>query len=126
VEQLQQTTLAEVVEATEQRIQLGIALRRFHQTYALLVTPVSSRPVPLVGTVPATPFTLPFNLTQQPAASVPAGFDRNGLPVGLQIIGPQYADAVVLRAARAFERAQPFATPHLALLRSRQRDGQLA
>jgi Asp-tRNA(Asn)/Glu-tRNA(Gln) amidotransferase A subunit family amidase len=60
----------------------------------------------------------PFNLTQQPAASIPAGFDRNGLPVGLQIVGAQYADALVLRAARAFEHVHPIALPNLASLRA--------
>ena len=58
-----------------------------------------------------TPFTYPFNLTQQPACSAPSGFTRLGLPTGLQIIGPRHADARVLRAARAFETAQPFVMP---------------
>jgi len=54
-----------------------------------------------------TPFTYPFNLTQQPAASVPCGFTADGLPIGLQIVGPRYGDALVLRAARAYEAAHP-------------------
>jgi aspartyl-tRNA(Asn)/glutamyl-tRNA(Gln) amidotransferase subunit A len=54
-----------------------------------------------------TPFTYPFNLTQQPAASIPCGMTSRGLPIGLQIVGPRYADARVLRAARAFETLQP-------------------
>lgn len=54
-------------------------------------------------------FTYPFNLTGQPAASVPAGWTRNGLPVGLQIVGDRAADALVLRAARAWEQVQPWA-----------------
>jgi aspartyl-tRNA(Asn)/glutamyl-tRNA(Gln) amidotransferase subunit A len=54
-----------------------------------------------------TPFSLPFNLTQQPAASVPCGFTRAGLPVGLQIAGRMYDDAGVLAAARAYEIADP-------------------
>jgi aspartyl-tRNA(Asn)/glutamyl-tRNA(Gln) amidotransferase subunit A len=52
---------------------------------------------------------VPFNLTGQPAASVPCGFGGNGLPVGLQIVGRAYDDSLVLRAARAFEQAQPWA-----------------
>ena len=51
-----------------------------------------------------TPFTYPFNLTQQPAATVPCGFTRSGLPIGLQIVGPRHGDALVLRIARAYER----------------------
>ena len=60
-----------------------------------------------------TPFTYPFNLTRQPAISVPCGFTRAGLPVGLQIVGPILGDHRVLRAAHAFEQAQPFHMPDL-------------
>jgi len=55
------------------------------------------------------PFTYPFNLTGQPAASVPCGFTAEGLPVALQIVGRWHADALVLRAAAAFEAIQPWA-----------------
>ncbi|NOV31943.1 amidase [Methylomonas sp. ZR1] len=103
-------TLAEVVEAHERRAALGAALRRFHQRYDLLVTPVTSKPVPALGTAPEAPFLSPFNLTQQPAASVPIGFDSHGLPVALHIVGAQFNDALVLRASRAYEAAHPFAT----------------
>jgi aspartyl-tRNA(Asn)/glutamyl-tRNA(Gln) amidotransferase subunit A len=54
-----------------------------------------------------TPFTYPFNLTQQPAASVPCGFTSGGLPIGLQLVGAKYADDVVLRAAHAYQVAHP-------------------
>lgn len=50
-----------------------------------------------------------YNLTGQPAATVPAGFTRDGLPVGLQIIGAHLADEIVLGASAAFERARPWA-----------------
>jgi aspartyl-tRNA(Asn)/glutamyl-tRNA(Gln) amidotransferase subunit A len=53
-------------------------------------------------------FSYPFNLTQQPAASVPCGFTSTGLPIGLQIVGRMHDDRRVLRAARAFERARPW------------------
>ncbi len=54
-------------------------------------------------------FTYPFNLTGQPAATVPCGFAADGLPVGLQIVGARLQDALVLRAAAAFEAAAPWA-----------------
>jgi Asp-tRNA(Asn)/Glu-tRNA(Gln) amidotransferase A subunit family amidase len=54
-------------------------------------------------------FTFPFNLTGHPAASVPCGFTREGLPVALQIVGHWHADTFVLQAAAAFEQAQPWA-----------------
>ncbi|WP_243146877.1 amidase family protein [Scytonema sp. UIC 10036] len=57
------------------------------------------------------PFTFPFNLTQQPAASVPCGFTKNGLPVGIQIVGAKYRDLLVLQAARAYETVFPFIMP---------------
>jgi aspartyl-tRNA(Asn)/glutamyl-tRNA(Gln) amidotransferase subunit A len=59
------------------------------------------------------PFHFPFNFTQQPAASVPCGFTRAGLPVALQIVGPRYREDIVLQAARAFETARPFSMPLL-------------
>jgi aspartyl-tRNA(Asn)/glutamyl-tRNA(Gln) amidotransferase subunit A len=55
------------------------------------------------------PFTYPFNLTGEPAITVPAGLASDGLPVGLQIVGPRFSEGLVLRAAAAFEEAQPWA-----------------
>jgi len=84
----------------------------------LLITPTTVAAAPLVAldsqddgnAASLSPFTYPFNLTQQPAASVPIGLTAKGLPVGLQIVGPRYRDDLVLRAARAFERYAPFPT----------------
>jgi aspartyl-tRNA(Asn)/glutamyl-tRNA(Gln) amidotransferase subunit A len=53
-------------------------------------------------------FTYPFNFTGQPAASIPCGFNAEGLPVGLQIVGRRLEEALVLRAAAAFEKAHPW------------------
>jgi Asp-tRNA(Asn)/Glu-tRNA(Gln) amidotransferase A subunit family amidase len=55
------------------------------------------------------PFTYPFNLTGQPAASVPCGFTSEGLPVALQIVGRWHRETDVLRAAACFEALQPWA-----------------
>lgn len=55
-----------------------------------------------------TPFTHPFNLTMQPAASLPCGFTPDGLPVGLQIVGPRFGEADIFRLAAAIERLMPW------------------
>jgi aspartyl-tRNA(Asn)/glutamyl-tRNA(Gln) amidotransferase subunit A len=113
-------TLAAYLAAHAARTQLAEHMRQFHERYDLLLTPQMpltalevSRVTPADGRFGAgwidwSPFTYPFNLTQQPAASVPCGFAADGLPVALQIVGPPRNDALVLRAARAFESAQPF------------------
>jgi aspartyl-tRNA(Asn)/glutamyl-tRNA(Gln) amidotransferase subunit A len=59
------------------------------------------------------PFSYPFNMTRQPAASIPCGLTDAGLPIGLQIVGPLYTEPLVLRAARAFEQTQPVRRPSL-------------
>lgn len=61
------------------------------------------------------PFTYPFNLTGQPAASVPAGWTDDGLPVGLQIVGQRHRDSAVLAASAAFEAACPWSDRRPAL-----------
>jgi aspartyl-tRNA(Asn)/glutamyl-tRNA(Gln) amidotransferase subunit A len=91
----------------------------FHETYDLLLTPTLPLPAFAAGQeIPTgwpssrwtswSPYSYPFNLTQQPAATVPCGFTAAGLPIGVQVIGPRHADAEVLRACRAFERVRPW------------------
>ena len=107
------------VKAIDQREALGRHFIRFHQSWDLLITPSTAFPASAIDASQAdlatrpirSPFTYPFNLTQQPAASIPAGLTAAGLPVGLQLIGAKFDDAKVLRAARAFEIARPFGTP---------------
>jgi Asp-tRNA(Asn)/Glu-tRNA(Gln) amidotransferase A subunit family amidase len=95
--------------------------RAFFEKYDLLLTPtiacppfkvgldtpgaIAGRAVSFYGWIPFTPA---FNLTGQPAASVPCGFTKDGLPIGLQIVGRRFADTLVLRASAAFERARPW------------------
>lgn len=102
------------------------AVLPFFDTYDLLLTPQmpiaawSAEPGPdegprltpdgpVISMFDRLPFTYPFNLTGQPAASVPCGWTPEGLPVALQIVGRWHADALVLRAAAAFEAIQPWA-----------------
>jgi aspartyl-tRNA(Asn)/glutamyl-tRNA(Gln) amidotransferase subunit A len=56
-------------------------------------------------------FLYPFNLTGQPAASVPMGTAEHGMPIGLQIVGRRFEDALVLAAAAAWERLAPWPSP---------------
>ncbi len=94
--------------------ELSIKSGKFFQTYDLLLTPtLASPPLPVdfedpIGFLKWIPFTPVFNFTGQPAASIPAGWTDNGLPVGLQIVGRPYDEATVLRAAAAFEEAYPW------------------
>ncbi len=103
---------------------LGAQLRQFMQRFDLLVTPAVAVPAfdaRPAGSVPLTPdsmlgwtpFSYPFNLSQQPACTIPCGLTSDGLPIGLQIVGPMFADALVLRAARAYETLRPIARPVL-------------
>ena len=62
-----------------------------------------------VGRDAGSVFTYIFNVTGQPAATVPCGFTKSGLPIGLQIIGRRFDDVTVLRASAAFEAARPWA-----------------
>lgn len=107
-----------------QRNALAMRMNAFHDRFDLLVTPTLPLPAFEAGRLTPghgrygedwtrwTPFTYPFNLTQQPAASVPSGLTRGGLPAGLQIVGRYGADRLVLAAAQAFEQARPFAPLH--------------
>ena len=61
-----------------------------------------------------TPFSGPFNLTRRPACTLPCGLRRDGLPIGLRIVGPMFGAVLVLRAPRAYEGACPIARPVLA------------
>ena len=63
------------------------------------------------------PFSYPFNLTQQPACSVPCGLTRDGLPVGLQIVAGRFRDGLVLRAAAVYEAAHPARMPAISTTR---------
>ncbi|MFF8955839.1 amidase [Streptomyces sp. NPDC014894] len=112
----------EYLAAVDARAELGRRMGRFHTSYDLLITPT----VPITAfeagaEVPAgsghrrwtgwTPFTYPFNMTGQPAASVPCGVDADGLPIGVQLSAARHADALVLRAAHALYASEAAAIP---------------
>lgn len=112
-------------EALAKKAALWDPVRKFFDRYDLLLTPTLPVPAFAAGLIAPEagasappgllpfpdwiPFTYPWNLTGQPAATVPCGFTGDGLPVGLQIVGRRFADSTVLRAAAAFERVRPWA-----------------
>ncbi len=104
----------EVARAEDDCYRLNRRLAQLFADVGLLVTPTTAAPAPRcgdVGVINGVPdlnwvrFTYPFNLTRSPAATVCAGFATHGLPVGVQLVGPQHADLGVLRAAAALEEA---------------------
>jgi len=113
------------VRAAHVRRMLNDAFVRFFTRYDLLLTPTVAAPPPPVKVeaheqidgrkvtrLGWLAFTFPLSLVGYPAASVPCGWTREGLPVGLQIAAPRLADALVLRAAAAFETMSPWADRH--------------
>ncbi|SDL83506.1 aspartyl-tRNA(Asn)/glutamyl-tRNA(Gln) amidotransferase subunit A [Geodermatophilus siccatus] len=124
-------TAEDLTDAVMTRKAVNNRMWRFMEDHDLLLTPtltVPPFPVHVQGPekvdgrmVPSfqwLSFTLPINMTGQPAATVPAGWTQDGLPVGLQIVGRHLADETVLRAAAAFEAAAPWSDRWPALVRS--------
>jgi len=112
-------SIADYLAAYAARAELHNAMIEFHRRYDLLLTPTVpvtalkvGRAMPEQGDfgddwLNWSPYTYPFNLTQQPAASVPCGLTAIGLPIGVQIVGQLGHDRLVLRAARAVEQTMP-------------------
>ncbi|MDX1444160.1 MAG: amidase [Gammaproteobacteria bacterium] len=123
-------SLLDYLGAQNVRAQLTETTNRFHANYDLLLTP--SLPIPAFTAgqeVPDgwpherwptwTPFTYPFNMTGQPACSVPCGFTQDGLPIGIQLVGARHRDDLVLRAANTYQKANPLTHIRPALLGGR-------
>ncbi|HDZ57212.1 MAG TPA: amidase [Pseudomonas xinjiangensis] len=111
-------SMLDYMGAVNESMALRERMANFHQKYDLLLTP--SLPLTAFQTgreVPEdwpstrwptwTPFTYPFNMTGQPGLSVPCGFDIQGLPISLQLVGARYNDALVLQAGYAYQQAAP-------------------
>jgi aspartyl-tRNA(Asn)/glutamyl-tRNA(Gln) amidotransferase subunit A len=115
VDAAQSTTAEQLVQIFDRFHLMNLALVGLFHRARILVTPTCSGLAPPIGTgqsevngvmTPAwVQTTYPFNMTRSPVATVCAGLGTNGLPVGLQIVGPQHADLVVLRTAAALETA---------------------
>ncbi len=113
-------TAQDYLLAQAERDRIAGTLADYFDRHDVLVTPtlavppfeIHTRPQQIAGRaihgVSWIAFTYPFNLTGNPAASVPCGFTRDGLPVGMQVVGPRHADALVLKVCAAFEQARPW------------------
>jgi aspartyl-tRNA(Asn)/glutamyl-tRNA(Gln) amidotransferase subunit A len=114
-------TAEQLTDAVMTRKAVNNKMWRFMRKYDLLLTPTLAVPPFEAGIQGPSKidgfdvepfewlhFTFPLNFTGQPAASIPAGWTDDGLPVGLQIIGRHLDDATVLRASACFEAAQPW------------------
>ncbi|EKF74133.1 amidase [Alcanivorax hongdengensis A-11-3] len=112
-------SMLDYLGAVNERMALSERMAVFHTKYDLLITPTlpisafdTNREVPVDWPSTRwptwTPFTYPFNMTGQPALSLPLGLAEDGLPMALQIVGGRFTDETVLAAGHAFERAQPF------------------
>lgn len=113
----------EFLQAEALRAQAAHLMARFHRRFDLVLCPAVPGPPPLAD-APTTdplralwtawaPWTFAFNLTRQPAITVPMGSGAGGLPRSVQVAAAQHRDDLVLRAARTIERARPFATAPL-------------
>jgi aspartyl-tRNA(Asn)/glutamyl-tRNA(Gln) amidotransferase subunit A len=112
-------TASDFLDATTVRMDLGRRFAQLHETYDVLLTPTmpiaafaAGQPSP--DGWPSdlwtswTPYTYPFNMTQQPALSLPCGLTGDRRPIGLQVVGPRHGDALVLRVGQAFEAQTPW------------------
>lgn len=117
----QSLTYKEYIKIEERKMELWKALRSVFEEYDYLITPtvackpfeigklspdeIDGKPITPIGWMP---FTYPFNFTGQPAASIPAGFNKEGLPVGMQIVGKHYDDVGILKISKAFQDISPW------------------
>jgi aspartyl-tRNA(Asn)/glutamyl-tRNA(Gln) amidotransferase subunit A len=119
VEGAESLSALDIVHAEDHCHHLNLRLVELFHDVRLLISPTTAGAAPLRSlegksmvngepTLNWVQFTYPFNMTRSPAASICAGLTDAGLPVGLQLVGPQHGDLVVLRSAAALEEAIGF------------------
>ena len=112
-------TAVDLVKAEDACHRLNLRLVKLFHDVRILLTPTCAGPPPRRAEAPMgringqedanwVRFTYPFNMTRSPAATVCVGRTGDGLPVGLQLVGPQHGDLVVIRSAAALEEAIAF------------------
>ena len=121
-----EATASDYLDAMAVRMNLGVRMGAFHEKYDVLLTPT----MPIAAFASGqdapdgwpsdlwtswTPYTYPFNMTQQPALSVPCGLTTDRRPIGLQLVGARHADGLLLRVGDAYQQLTDWhtATPTL-------------
>ena len=125
VEYADRFTLADFLKAQRDRLEIAMRMRQLARTHPLLLTPatavlpfdaerISPPTPPGAGRFEPfdwtwwTPYSTPFNLSQQPALVVPCGSSLTGLPIALQLVAPHHQEAACIAAAAAYEAATPW------------------
>ena len=118
-------TIDDFLDAQKARGELAVTMQRFHADWDLMLTPgTAAQPFEVGRVMPDlppgvtplnendwtwwTPFSFPFNLTQQPALVMGCGFSAAGLPLSLQLVAPNHREDLCFRAARAYEQVTPW------------------
>ncbi len=119
----------DVARAVQARTVWNGRLRRLFDEIDILLIPAAPGPTPTWEELDAmqgdpgvlmdriSRYTMPFNVSGSPTLSLPCGFDRNGMPLGLQLVGPHLSEALLCRAGHAFQQATDFHTAHPVLER---------
>ncbi len=110
-----------IMKAMDKRIKFNEKISELFRKYDILITPTVAIPAfelgmmfppeingEGVGPTSWMPFTFPFNMTGNPAATIPCGWSKDGLPIGMQIIGPKFDELTVLQVSKAFEEIAPW------------------
>ena len=110
-----------IMKAMDKRIKFYEKISELFSKYDILITPTVAIPAfelgmmfpseingEGVGPTSWMPFTFPFNMTGNPAATIPCGWSKDGLPIGMQIVGPKFDELTVLQVSRAFEEIAPW------------------
>jgi len=114
----------DVARAVQARTVWNGRLGRLFEEIDILLVPAAPGPTPTCAELDAmqgdagalmdriSRYTMPFNVSGSPTLSLPCGFDRNGMPLGLQLVGPHLSEALLCRAGHAFQQATDFHTAH--------------
>ena len=102
-------TLSDFMDAHSMRLELEKTIYEYFQNYDILISPTASVIAPKLDEMfQADPLPMPFNLSWNPAASIPCGWSSEGVPIGMQIVGRKLDEKTVFQVSKAFEEIAPW------------------